>query len=93
MMKSGVDGPAEGFAEISRKRSYSRPSPPNRVLSSIHKTKGLECDNVLFMACDKNQFTSTSYAKCKMYVALSRAKKSLTLDIPDSNPSPLFKRA
>ena len=85
--------PEDGFAEISRKRSYSRPSPPKRVLSSIHKAKGLECDNVMLMACDKNQFTSTAYAKCKLYVALSRAKRSLTLVVPDSNPSPLFKLA
>lgn len=84
-------GADEAFTEISRKRSYARPSPPKRVLSSIHKAKGLECDNVLIMACDKTQFTTTSYAKCKMYVALSRAKNSLTLVIPDNNPSPLFK--
>lgn len=83
----------EAFAEISRKRSYARPSPPKRFLSSIHKAKGLECDNVLLMACDKAQFTTTSYAKCKMYVALSRARSSLTLVIPDSNPSPLLKLA
>ena len=87
------EGPDEAFSEIARKRSYSRPSPPKRVLSSIHKAKGLECDNVLIMACDKTQFTSTSYAKCKMYVALSRAKNSLTLVISDTNPSPLFKIA
>jgi ATP-dependent exoDNAse (exonuclease V) alpha subunit len=45
----------------------------------------------MLMACDKAQFTSTLYAKSKMYVALSRAKKSLTLVVPTSNPSPLFK--
>jgi DNA helicase-2/ATP-dependent DNA helicase PcrA len=84
-------GADEAFSEIARKRSYSHPSPSKRVLSSIHKAKGLECDNVLIMACDKAQFTTTSYAKCKMYVAISRAKKSLTLVIPDTNPSPLFK--
>lgn len=84
-------GADEAFSEIARKRSYARPSPPKRVLSSIHKAKGLECDNVLIMACDKAQFTTTSYAKCKLYVAISRAKKSLTLVIPDTNPSPLFK--
>ncbi len=86
-------GPDEAFAEISRKRSYARPSPPARVLSSIHKAKGLECDNALVMACDRTQFSGTIYSRCRMYVALSRAKKSLTLVIPDTNPSPLFKRA
>ncbi|MFZ2998841.1 MAG: UvrD-helicase domain-containing protein [Undibacterium umbellatum] len=85
------NGADEGFTEIARQRSYAHPSPPKRILSSIHKAKGLECDNVLLMACDKTQFRTTSYAKCKMYVALSRAKNSLTLVIPDNNPSPLFK--
>jgi DNA helicase-2/ATP-dependent DNA helicase PcrA len=83
----------EAFTEISRKRSYTHPLPPKRFLSSIHKAKGLECDNVLLMACDKAQFTTTFYARCKMYVALSRARNSLTLVIPDNNPSPLFKLA
>jgi hypothetical protein len=84
-------GPDDGFAEVSRMRSYSHPSPPKKVLSSIHKAKGLECDHAMLMACDKAQFTTTLYAKSKMYVALSRAKKSLTLVVPTSNPSPLFK--
>ncbi len=83
--------PDVGFAEVSRMRSYSHPSPPRKMLSSIHKAKGLECDHAMLMACDKAQFTSTLYAKSKMYVALSRAKKTLTLVIPTSNPSPLFK--
>ncbi|MDH5822522.1 UvrD-helicase domain-containing protein [Luteimonas sp. RD2P54] len=81
----------EGFAEIARRRSYSRPSPPLRALSSVHKAKGLECDHAMVMACDKAQFSATTYAKCRMYVALSRAKKSLTLVVSDSNPTPLFK--
>lgn len=84
-------GPEEGFSEVSRMRSYSQPLPPKKVLSSIHKAKGLECDHAMLMACDKAQFTSTLYAKSKMYVALSRAKKSLTLVVPTSNPSPLFR--
>lgn len=83
--------PDEGFAEVARMRSYSHPSLPQKVLSSIHKAKGLECDHAMLMACDKSQFTSTLYAKSKMYVALSRAKKSLTLVVSSSNPSPLFK--
>ena len=84
-------GPDEGFAEVARMRSYARPSPPKKVLSSIHKAKGLECDHAMLMACDKAQFTSTLYSKSKMYVALSRAKKSLTLVVPTTNLSPLFK--
>lgn len=84
-------GPDEAFAEIARKRSYARPSPPARCISSIHKAKGLECEHALVMACDKTQFKSTTYARCKMYVALSRAKTSLTLVVCPENPSPLFR--
>lgn len=86
-------GPDEAFAEIARKRSYARPSPPARALSSIHKAKGLECDNALIMACDDRQFSGTIYSRCRMYVALSRAKTSLTLVVPSTDPTPLFKIA
>ncbi len=86
-------GANEAFTEISRKRSYSRSEPPKRVLSTIHKAKGLECDNVLLMTCDKSTFPNSEYSRCKLYVALSRAKKSLTLVIPNANGSPLFKLA
>ena len=81
----------EGYGEIARRRSHARPMPPKRVISTIHKAKGLECDNAIVMACDKTHFSSTDYARCKMYVALSRAMKSLTLVVSRSNCSPLFK--
>lgn len=34
-----------------------------------------------------------AYARCKLYVALSRAKRSLTLVVSQNNPSPLFQTA
>jgi superfamily I DNA/RNA helicase len=83
--------PLEGYAEIARRRSHAKPLPPKRMISTIHKSKGLECDNAIVMACDKTHFSSTEYARCKMYVALSRAMKSLTLVVSRSNPTPLFK--
>lgn len=45
----------------------------------------------MVMACDKAQFSATNYAKCRMYVALSRVKESLTLVVSDANTTPLFK--
>jgi len=45
----------------------------------------------MVMACDKAQFSATHYAKCRMYVALSRAKESLTLVVSDAITTPLFK--
>lgn len=82
--------PDEGYAEIARRRSHAMPAPPARTLSTIHKAKGLECDNAVLIAADRDQFSGTQYARCKLYVALSRAKRSLTIVISQNNPSPLF---
>ena len=82
--------PDEGLTEIHRRRTFARPMPPERAISTIHKAKGLECDNAMIVPCDARAFSSTDYARCKLYVALSRAKRSLTLVLSRGNPSPLF---
>jgi len=82
--------PDEGYAEIARRRSHAMPAPPARTLSTIHKAKGLECDNAVLIAGDRDQFSGTQYARCKLYVALSRAKRSLTIVVSRNKPSPLF---
>lgn len=79
-----------GLAEISRRRSFARPMPPARAISTIHKAKGLECDNALILPCD-SRFSSTYYSRCRLYVAISRAKRSLTLVLSRSDPCPLFR--
>ena len=85
--------PDEGYAEIARRRSHALPVPPRRSLSTIHKAKGLECDNAILIAGDQDQFGDTDYARCKLYVALSRAKRRLTLVVSRDKPSPLFRLA
>jgi len=82
--------PDEGYAEIARRRSRALPTPPDRTLSTIHKAKGLECNKAVLIAGDKDQFGSTTYSRCKLYVAISRAKTSLTIVISNNNPSNLF---
>lgn len=84
------DDPDVGFAEVSRQRTYSRLSPAAKAISTIHKAKGLECDNVLILPCDAEHFSNTAAARCLFYVAISRAKHSLTLVVSHSNPSPLI---
>lgn len=81
----------EGYSAIARQRPHRRPAPPSRVLCSIHKAKGLECDNAVVMACDRAGFSGTIYSRCKLYVALSRARTSLTLVLPETGSSPLFR--
>lgn len=81
----------EGLAQITHRRSYSRPRPPSKAISTIHKAKGLECESVIILPCDAQTFPDTPDARCLLYVAISRAKKQLMLVISRSNPSPLFR--
>jgi hypothetical protein len=84
------DSPEDGFVEISRRRAYSRPRPPDRAISTIHKAKGLECEGVVVMPWDAKNFPDKTDARCLLYVALSRAKSRLMLVVSRSNPSPLL---
>lgn len=81
---------ADGLAEITHRRSYSRPQPPKKAISTIHKAKGLECESVIIMPCDAKTFPDKADTRCLLYVALSRAKTRLLLVISGANPSPLF---
>jgi UvrD-like helicase C-terminal domain/AAA domain len=79
-----------GFAEITHRRIYSRPKPPEKAISTIHKAKGLECDAVIVMPCDAKTFPEKREARCLLYVALSRAKNRLMLVVSRNSPSPLL---
>jgi len=80
-----------GFAEISHRRTYTRPSPPPKCISTIHKAKGLECQNVIVAPCDAASFGDNDLARCLLYVALSRPTHRLMLIVPRENPSPLLR--
>jgi DNA helicase-2/ATP-dependent DNA helicase PcrA len=80
----------DGLAAITHHRTYSRPKPPEKAISTIHKAKGLECSSVIVMPCDGENFPDKPDARCLLYVALSRAKSSLLLVVPRSRPSPLL---
>lgn len=82
---------SQGYAEITMRRSVLRPKPLAKTLSTVHKAKGLECSNTMIMHCDRGSFGDTIYGRCKLYVALSRAKSSLAIVLPETNPSPLLK--
>jgi len=73
------DTAEDGYAEITHRRIYSRPKPPEKAISIIHKAKGLECDSVIVMPCDAKNFPDKPEARCLLYVALSRAKSRLML--------------
>jgi hypothetical protein len=79
-----------GLAELAHRRSYSHPKPPPRSISTIHKAKGLECDAVMLVPCDGQTFPDTAYARCVLYVALSRAMSRLLIVVSREKPSPLL---
>lgn len=81
-----------GLAEIAHHRTYARPKPPAKAISTIHKAKGLECDSAVVMPCDGATFAGKKDdTRCLLYVALSRATKRLMLVLSKDKPSPLFK--
>jgi hypothetical protein len=80
----------KGFAEITHCRTYSRPKPPDKAISTIHKAKGIKCNSVIIMPCDAETFPDTLEARCLLYVALSRAKDRLLLVASRNRQSPLL---
>lgn len=82
--------PIQGQTELTRRRSSVGASMPNRIISTIHKAKGLERHDVVIMPCDASTFSGTDYKRCVAYVALSRATHSLTLVISPTRPPPFF---
>jgi len=79
-----------GLSQLTNRRTYSRPAPPTRALSTIHKAKGLECERVIVLPCDAKTFPDKPETRRLLYVALSRARRNLMLVVSRANPSPLF---
>lgn len=80
----------ECFMEQARRRTFARLSPPNKSLSTIHKAKGLEFEQVVVMPCDKKRFGDSVLSRCLLYVAMSRAMKSLTFVVSRNEPTRLI---
>lgn len=79
------------LADITRRRSMTPLRMPNRVVSTVHKAKGLEADNVLVMPCDAEHFPDRIDKRCALYVAMSRSSARLTLAVSRSSSTPLLK--
>lgn len=83
--------PQAAVSELSRKRTFACPSPPPKAISTIHKAKGLEVDRVVVMPCDRRHFGDKSYHRNLFYVAISRAKRAVTLVVPCRDLTPLLR--
>jgi hypothetical protein len=80
--------PQTGLAEQSRHNAHAPRLPPARAISTVHKAKGLEAPNVAIMPCDATTFREKD--RRLLYVAISRASRTLTLVVLRSNPSPII---
>jgi UvrD-like helicase C-terminal domain/AAA domain len=79
-----------GFVEISRRRAHSRSSPPIKTISTIHKSKGLECNSAVIAPCDARALPNNKISRCLLYVAMSRPTHRLMFVLPRKDPSPLL---
>jgi hypothetical protein len=82
---------SDGLLELSRRRTAAHRPPPVKAVSTIHKAKGLSSEAVVLLPCDEKTFPNTAAARRKLYVALTRAVSSLTIVLPRTKVSPLFK--
>jgi len=63
---------------------------PTRVVSTIHKAKGLEFNHVLISNFSAGHFGDDEMSRRIAYVAISRARRSLSFLVPALGPSPLL---
>lgn len=80
-----------GLADITLRRTVARSALPSKAISTVHKAKGLESERVLVMACDRQHFSGSDAKRRLLYVALSRATKSLAIVASRQSPSPLLR--
>jgi DNA helicase-2/ATP-dependent DNA helicase PcrA len=79
-----------GLSALNLQRTLLRIPLPAKAISTVHKAKGLERERVVLLPCDKTHFAATEYKRRLLYVALSRATKTLAIVVPRESPSPLF---
>ena len=59
-------------------------------MSTIHKVKGQEYDNIILCHCNAEQFPNDKEARKLLYVAMSRAKRKIIILTSKKFPSPLL---
>lgn len=80
-----TDDPRSWLSMLGRIRRQ-RKWPPQTV-STIHKAKGLDFDHVLLCPVDRHQYPDSVLGRRLLYVALSRARRSIKLVVASDGPS------
>ena len=76
------------IGRIRRRRKW-----PPQMVSTIHKAKGLDFDHVLLCPVDHHQYPENVLGARLLYVALSRARRSIRLVMAGDAPTPHLERA
>jgi DNA helicase-2/ATP-dependent DNA helicase PcrA len=82
--------PVDAYEEMVRARP-SDAARRGRLASTIHRSKGCEYDHVVLTHAGSTGFPDNRLSRRLLYTALSRAKRSITILIPDRDPSPLLR--
>ena len=88
-MRADEDDPLVALDNAGRERRSRLPQHWATV-STIHKVKGQEYDNIILCLCNAEQFPNHAEARKLLYVALSRAKRRIVILTSKKFPSPLL---
>ena len=76
---------------LSRRTSVGWPTKSRaKGLAASHKAKGLEFDDVVVAHCSRTPFGNEEQSRRLLYVAMSRARRSLLILASAGAPSPLL---
>lgn len=81
--------PLDAYEEMMRSRR-TQVASSRRIASTIHRSKGCEYDHVILSHAGRSGLPDTVLGRRLLYTALSRARLSVTILVPDRNPSPLL---
>lgn len=82
---------SEARLGLTRHRTHFQPQLPARGVSTIHKAKGLEFEEIVIIDLRASTFPDRTHKRALLYTALSRATNKITLVISKDNVSPLIK--
>jgi DNA helicase-2/ATP-dependent DNA helicase PcrA len=89
-LRPGEDETPREALDIAVRHRHDAGAVPRRCASTIHKAKGQEFDHVILAHCSASPFPDTPEARRLLYVALSRARRSVTFLASGRAPSPLL---
>jgi DNA helicase-2/ATP-dependent DNA helicase PcrA len=84
------DEPARVALDVVARRRRDSAAVPARCASTIHRAKGAEFDHVILAHCSASPFPDTEDARRLLYVALSRARRSVLIVASGRAPSTLL---